>query len=415
MTPEKIFTTPSILNFILRRPQRMLYIYCCVDYLTTTRRNLMSSNTQKTARRTPFRFFASRTGIITAGAVIGLIACLLALAGNPVNMGICVACFIRDIAGALGLHRAGVVQYLRPEIPAFVIGSFLAALMFGEFKARGGSSPVIRFVLGAFAMIGALVFLGCPWRTILRLAGGDLNAITGLLGLAAGIGIGVWFLKRGFSLGRSHAYKKTVGLAGPVIMAGLLIAALAKPAFIFSSTQGPGSMRAALLISIGAGLVIGWIAQRSRFCTMGAFRDLLLMRDWHLMSGIIAFFAVVLLFTIFRGSFTGAFAAQSIAHSSHVWNVLGMVLAGLAFALGGGCPGRQVFLSGEGDSDAFIFFAGMLTGAALAHNFALAAAPDKLQEGILTVGGPGMNGMIAVSIGLIVCLIIGFTMREQWN
>ncbi len=375
----------------------------------------MDTKQQQPSKQTPFRFFATRTGIITAGALIGLIACFLALAGNPVNMGICVACFIRDIAGSLGLHRAAPVQYLRPEIPAFVLGSFLAALTFGEFKARGGSSPVIRFVLGAFAMIGALVFLGCPWRAILRLAGGDLNAIAGIAGLAAGIGIGVLFLKNGYSLGRSHAFKKPVGLAAPVIMAGLLVAAIAKPAFLFTSTQGPGSMRAALLISIGAGLVIGWVAQRSRYCTMGAFRDLFLMRDWHLMSGVMAFFAVVLVFNIFRGAFTGAFAAQSIAHSQHLWNVLGMVLAGLAFALGGGCPGRQVFLSGEGDSDAFIFFAGMLTGAALAHNFGLTSTSDALKEGILTVGGPATNGMIAVGIGLVICLIIGFSMRERWK
>ena len=55
------------------------------------------------------RFFASRWGIILAGAVIGLLAPLLQYAGNPKNMGICVACFERDIAGALGLHRASVV------------------------------------------------------------------------------------------------------------------------------------------------------------------------------------------------------------------------------------------------------------------------------------------------------------------
>jgi len=360
-------------------------------------------------------FFSLRAGIILTGAMIGILASLLGLAGNPVNMGICVACFIRDIAGALGLHRAGVVQYLRPEIPAFLIGSFLAALTYGEFKPRGGSSPVLRFVLGAFAMIGALVFLGCPWRAILRLGGGDLNAIPGIAGLAVGIYIGVWFLKNGYSLGRSHAMNRAAGIVAPVIMLCLLIAALVKPAFLFTSTKGPGSMHAAVLISTAAGLAIGWAAQRSRFCTMGAFRDLFLMRDWHLMSGILAFFTIVLLFNIGTGTFTGSFAAQSVSHSAHLWNILGMVLAGLAFALGGGCPGRQVFLSGEGDSDAFIFFAGMLTGAALAHNFLLAAKPDSLNDGVLTIGGPGSNGMIAVGVGLIVCLVIGFSMREHWE
>lgn len=39
------------------------------------------------------------------------------------------ACFERDIAGALGLHRAEVVQYIRPEIIGFVLGATLAALV----------------------------------------------------------------------------------------------------------------------------------------------------------------------------------------------------------------------------------------------------------------------------------------------
>ena len=42
----------------------------------------------------------------------------------------------------------------------------------------------MRFILGIFAMIGALAFLGCPWRALLRLAGGDLNALVGISGLA---------------------------------------------------------------------------------------------------------------------------------------------------------------------------------------------------------------------------------------
>ena len=81
------------------------------------------------------------------------------------------------------MRRFGVVQYLRPEIPGFVLGSFIAAYAFGEFRARGGSTPLVRFLLGAFFMIGALVFLGCPVRALLRLAGGDLNGITALAGI----------------------------------------------------------------------------------------------------------------------------------------------------------------------------------------------------------------------------------------
>ena len=53
-------------------------------------------------------------GIIVTGAVIGLIAVALVFLGNPKNMGFCIACFLRDIAGATRLHSAPIVQYFRP-------------------------------------------------------------------------------------------------------------------------------------------------------------------------------------------------------------------------------------------------------------------------------------------------------------
>jgi YedE family putative selenium metabolism protein len=359
------------------------------------------------------RFFASRAGIILAGAVIGVLAPLLQRLGNPPNMGVCVACFARDVAGALGLHRAEVVQYLRPEIPAFVLGSLLAALIFREFRARAGSAPIVRFFLGIFAMIGALAFLGCPWRALLRLAGGDLNAVVGLGGLTVGIALGVVFLRGGFTLGRSHRSPAAVGWILPGFMIMLLLFAIFEPAFVFASTKGPGAMHAPLLISLVAGLLIGIVAQRTRFCTMGSVRDVLLMRDYHLISGVAALVVVAFVMNLILGAVKFGFAAQPIGHSNYIWNFLGMTLAGLAFALAGGCPGRQLFLAGEGDGDAGVFVLGMITGAAFAHNFKLAGVPDKLVDGALQVGGPGWNGQLAVLIGLAVCIVLGFAMRER--
>ena len=102
-----------------------------------------------------------------------------------------------------------------------------------------------------------------------------------------------------------------------------------------------------------------------------------------------------------------------MAHSSHLWNFLGMTLAGLAFLLAGGCPGRQLFLAGEGDGDAAIFVLGMVFGAAFSHNFTLAGSPDKVVEGAVQVGGIAPAGMVAVILGLVVCLAMGFSMREK--
>ena len=98
-----------------------------------------------------FNFFSSTTGIVVTGLILGLIAVFLQFSGNPGNMGICVVCFNRDIAGAVGLHRAPIVQYLRPEIMGMVLGSLAAALCFGEYRARGGSAPAVRFLLGVIA------------------------------------------------------------------------------------------------------------------------------------------------------------------------------------------------------------------------------------------------------------------------
>ncbi|HDD24887.1 MAG TPA: YedE-related selenium metabolism membrane protein [Chloroflexi bacterium] len=372
------------------------------------------TNTSYSQRLT--QFFASRQGIILVGAVIGLLAPLLQYWGNPPNMGICVACLERDIAGALGLHRVAVVQYLRPEIIGLVLGTLTAALVFHEFKARAGSAPIVRFVLGMCAMIGALAFLGCPWRALLRLAGGDLNAILGLAGLVFGIFIGVQFLKAGYNLGRSHKTAPAVGWMMPLMMLGMLLLLVleiktGENGALFLSKSGPGSMHAAVSVSLVSGLVIGFLAQRTRFCTMGSIRDVILMGDTHLISGVGALLIVAFLTNLALGQVHVGFFGQPIAHSQHVWNFLGMTLAGLAFALAGGCPGRQLFLSGEGDGDAAIFVLGMITGAAFAHNFALAGKPDNLAKSL--VGGIGPYGMAAVILGLVVCLIIGFTMRES--
>ena len=153
------------------------------------------------------KLFDKTWKLAVSGAVIGLLVMLLAIYGNPANMAICVACFIRDTAGALKLHTAAPVQYFRPEVVGFVCGSFLLALLTKEYKSTAGSAPMVRFILGAAMMIGALVFLGCPLRMVLRMAAGDLNAWVALIGFAGGVATGSFFLKKGFSLGRAYEAK----------------------------------------------------------------------------------------------------------------------------------------------------------------------------------------------------------------
>lgn len=342
--------------------------------------------------------------IAIAAVIIGVIASLLVLFGNPANMGFCIACFLRDTSGALGLHKAEPVQYIRPEIIGLVLGSFIMAFAKKEFNVKGGSAPLTRFVLGAFAMVGCLMFLGCPFRTILRLAGGDVNAIFGLVGFIIGICIGIVFLTKGYSLKRTYKQPKAEGFIFPIVQVVMLVLLLVAPAFIYFTEPGggPGAKHAAVILSLAAGLIVGALAQRTRLCMVGGIRDFILFRESKLLIGFVAIFVSALICNlILTGAGAGVFfklgmEGQPVAHTDALWNTLGMVLAGLACTLLGGCPLRQLVLSGEGNTDSVITVLGLMAGAAFAHNFKLASSAD----------GPTANGKIAVIIGLVVVLAI---------
>lgn len=347
--------------------------------------------------------------IIVTGIVVGIAALVLTAAGNPKNMGFCIACFERDIAGALGLHSAGKVQYMRPEIIGIVLGSMVAALAAKEFRARAGSSPAIRFILGLFVMIGALVFLGCPLRMVIRLGGGDLTAVIGLLGFLVGILVGVVFLKKGFSLGRAYAVRKSEGFMLPGVMVVLLVLLVAAPQLLKASEEGPGSMRAFWTISLVAGLVVGLLAQRSRLCMAGGLRDAFMLRDFTLLSGFLAIWITITIGNLIMGKYNLGMLSQPIAHTQHLWSFLGMALAGWGSILLGGCPLRQLILAGEGNGDSAVTVLGMVVGAAIAHNFGMAGNPDSLVDGVYKVGGTSTVGMVAVILGFVVLAAISVT------
>ena len=335
-------------------------------------------------------------GVVIAGAAVGLAAVVLTMLGNPANMGFCIACFLRDISGACGLHSAAKVQYVRPEIIGLVLGAFVMSAAGKEFKARAGSSPAVRFVLGAFVVIGALAFLGCPLRMVLRLGGGDLNALVGLVGFIIGILIGIACLKKGFSLKRSYEAHAAEGGVLPTVMAALLVLVVTVPALFKFSEEGPGSKHAPFWIALAIALVVGALAQKSRLCMVGGLRDAFMLKDFHLLYGFVAIFVVTLIGNLINGSFHLGFALQPVAHSAHLWNLLGMVLVGWGSVLLGGCPLRQLILSGEGSSDSAVTIFGLLAGAAFCHNFGLASSGK----------GPTANGKVAVIIGLVAALVI---------
>lgn len=348
--------------------------------------------------------------VLIAGVVVGVAALVLTAFGNPANMGFCIACFVRDIAGSVKLHTAEPVQYFRPEIVGLVLGSMIMAMATGQFRPRAGSSPATRFVIGMFVMIGALVFLGCPLRMVIRMGGGDLNAFVGLGGFLLGILIGVLFIRKGFSLRRSYEIGKTEGFALPAVLVLLFVLVLIVPSIFAFSESGPGSKHAPVIISLVAAAVVGVLAQKSRLCMVGGMRDAVMFGDFSLLAGFGAIFLTVLIGNLILGNFTGfSIYLQPIAHASQLWNLLGMALVGWGSVLLGGCPLRQLILTGEGNGDSAVTVLGMLVGAAFAHNFKLAGSAASVTDGVYSAGGVGTAGKIAVCIGFAVLLVISLT------
>ena len=231
------------------------------------------------------------------------------------------------------------------------------------------------------------------------------------------MGTGVIALKKGFSLGRAHLTNRMSGGVLPVLMLGILVLALATT-LLKSSESGPGSMHAPIILSLIGGLVFGIFAQKSRMCFAGSIRDVILMKNFDLLTIIGSFFVVMLIYNIATGNFTLAFDTPGIiAHSEHLWNILGMYAVGFAAVLAGGCPLRQLILAGQGSSDSAVTVIGMFIGAALAHNLGLAASATALNAETQEVvsGSVPLNGKVAVIICIVVCFVVGFFNKRSEN
>ncbi len=342
--------------------------------------------------------------VLVAGLSLGMLGVFLAVWGNPQNSGICVSCFIENSSGALGLHDNERMQYLRPELIGFVLGSIICACMFREFRSRGGSAPLARLVSGIFLIVGSAVFIGCPIKLFLRLTAGDLTAVAGVFGLVAGVWIGLQGLARGIDLGRSEDERGATGLLIPAGFVLLFVFLLARPAFIIFSERGSAAQHAPLMISLVIGLSLGALAQRSRFCITGSVRDSLLMGSRSpLFWGFLAFFLGALGTSLITGRFSFGLYGQPGAHLEHLWSFLGMLLVGWLSVLIGGCPFRQLIKAGEGDADAGLAVVGMLLGGGLVQSWDIAA----------TAAGVSITGKIAVLAGLVFVLIVSLFARDR--
>lgn len=340
-------------------------------------------------------------------ALLGIGAALLVALGNPGNMGLCGACFLRDLGGALKLHQAAAAIF-RPEVPGIVFGALAFSLLTGRHVGRSGSHAVARFVLCTAMGIGSLVFLGCPFRLLQRLGGGDLNAWLALPGFLGGVWLGTRFERRGYSIGRTSEVPLAVGLTGPVVL-GLLLGL-----FLWGSVlagPGPGAdgppAHAFWTWALVVGGLAGAILSATGFCAIRAGREVFKGPRWMLLAACVLVLAYAAT-AMATGRFHLGLEGQPVAHGDWPWNLLALVLVGLCGVLAGGCPVRQVVMAGEGNGDALVGVAGLVVGGSLAHGLGLASVP----AGPAGAGGATAAGAVATCLLLVLVLAYGFAMAR---
>ena len=145
-----------------------------------------------------------------AGAIIGFLGASLQQIASmikPPAYGFCMACHARDLINCIINPIAGTnlgIASIVTSIPTLTIigvllGSFVAAIIFKEFKltkAKFNVSYLKMFFLGLLVMNFALILSACPIRTSLRVAHGDIIALIGLICIGVGAIIGTIVLEQ---------------------------------------------------------------------------------------------------------------------------------------------------------------------------------------------------------------------------
>lgn len=142
------------------------------------------------------------------------------------------------------------------------------------------------------------------------------------------------------------------------------------------------------LVTLLLGVLIGYLAQRSGYCSIGGFRDYVLFKHTRLLSGyltlIAASFAGYLLFWFLTPDAMEHFfwaltsnpltpvpgAPAGLNPAAYlIFAAIPGFLIGFICMLLGGCPIRQTVMASEGSYKAGFFFIGMCVGSVIFATF----------------------------------------------
>ncbi len=135
------------------------------------------------------------------------------------------------------------------------------------------------------------------------------------------------------------------------------------------------------VVTIIVGVLIGWCAQRSGFCSIGGIRDYIMLRHTRLLLGFLAliggaFLSYGILYLLTPSAFEHFFwavtsgltpvpgAPPGLSAGAYILlAVIGGIGLGTIGVLLGGCPLRQLAMTSEGSMKSLSFVLGMGIGA----------------------------------------------------
>lgn len=135
------------------------------------------------------------------------------------------------------------------------------------------------------------------------------------------------------------------------------------------------------VVTLMLGLLIGYLAQRSGYCSIGGFRDYFLFRHTRILSGFLtlivaSFFGYLLFWFLTPAAMEHFFWAATsnpwspvpgapsglVPAAYLIFAVIPGFFVGFICVLLGGCPIRQTVMASEGSYKAGFFFLGMCVG-----------------------------------------------------
>ncbi|MBD3254606.1 MAG: YeeE/YedE family protein [Candidatus Lokiarchaeota archaeon] len=141
------------------------------------------------------------------------------------------------------------------------------------------------------------------------------------------------------------------------------------------------------IFTLFLGVLIGYLAQRSGFCSIGGMRDLMMFKHTRLFIGYLAligggFLGYLIFWLIAPMAFPGFFWAFTASNPLQpvpgappnliivgylILAIIGGFGMGLLGVLLGGCPLRQTVMGSEGNLRSISYVVGMLIGAVIFH------------------------------------------------